>query len=280
MFKSKYFNFLLIIFLINNQIFSQDNLCVSYTIYHNNKPFKNIIFNNNNKPIIVNDLSLNIKEIYLYRDTLLIKSQIISNNDTISYEYFYNEKNKLEKIRSFNNANLYSVTFFNYYDSTFYEKIEYTNTQRYITRYYYDILGRLRELSYIELTDFSTNFSQRFVYDYDENGNICRKIQSSEYDTLCIWLYEYASDNILIKEVIKNKIDNNNALEKYYIYNNKDKLKQVLYIKDSFIFKKETYNYSLFKENLKNKKVIDYSTRPIKKEKCSYKIKKTPCNTD
>ena len=258
----------LILSLYGNIIYSQ---CKLQEIYFNNDLSKKIYYNQFDKPVYIQDLQNKITEIYYYKDTLLTTKIIIFNTDTLKYYYSYNEKNKIEKIRTMHNTDLVSVAFYNYYDTLPFEIVEYTDSMRYLTRYSYDHLGRTKEISYAELSDTATIYSQNWIYNYDSNGNLIKKIQLRDNDTLGIWIYEYSNDHFLLKEKIQNNLDTTDALEKYFIYNNDGKIKEVLYVRNNLIIQKE--QYKLRSNNTELKKIIkkDYSIRPIKKNVIKYK---------
>lgn len=264
-----------ILSLLNNIAYSQ---CVLQEIYYNKQLSKQIYYYNDDKPVYVKDLLNNITEIYNYKDTLLKTKFIYINSDTFKYYYFYNEKNKIEKIRTLHNSDLLSVTFYNYHDTLPFEVEEYTDSLRYLTRYSYDNVGRVKEMLYTELSDTATTFSQNWIYNYDSNGNLIKKIQLRDNDTLCIWIYEYSNEHFLLKEKIQNNLDTTDILEKYYIYNNDDKIKEILYVRNNLIIQKE--QYKLGSNNTELKKIIkkDYTTKPIKKDVIKYKTIKINCN--
>ena len=263
-----------ILSLYGNIIYSQ---CELQEIYFNNNLSKKIYYNQFDKPLFIQDLQNKITEIYYYKDTLLTTKIIIFNTDTLKYYYSYNEKNKIEKIRTLHNADLVSVAFYNYYDTLPFEIEEYTDSMRYLTRYSYDHLGRTKEISYAELSDTATTYSQNWIYNYDSNGNLIKKIQLRDNDTLCIWIYEYSNDHFLLKEKIQNNLDTTDALEKYFIYNNDGKIKEVLYVRNNLIIQKEQYIRS---NNTELKKIIkkDYSIRPIKNNVIKYKTIEIDCD--
>ncbi|MFY9418101.1 MAG: hypothetical protein WAP17_03305 [Bacteroidales bacterium] len=264
-----------ILSLYGNIIYSQ---CELQEIYFNNNLSKKIYYNQFDKPLFIQDLQNKITEIYYYKDTLLTTKIIIFNTDTLKYYYSYNEKNKIEKIRTLHNADLVSVAFYNYYDTLPFEIEEYTDSMRYLTRYSYDHLGRTKEISYAELSDTATTYSQNWIYNYDSNGNLIKKIQLRDNDTLCIWIYEYSNDHFLLKEKIQNNLDTTDALEKYFIYNNDGKIKEVLYVRNNLIIQKE--QYKLRSNNTELKKIIkkDYSIRPIKNNVIKYKTIEIDCD--
>ncbi len=264
-----------ILFLLNNLSYSQ---CVLQEIYYNKKLSKQIYFTKEDKPLYVKDLLNNITEIYKYKDTLLLTKFIYINSDTFKYYYFYNEKNKLEKTRTLHNSDLVSVTFYNYHDTLPFEVEEYTDSLRYLTRYVYDNMGRVKELSYIELSDTATTFSQNWIYNYDNKGNLIKKIQLNDNDTLSLWLYEYSNDNLLLKEKIQNNLDTTDILEKYYIYNKNGNLKELLYVRNNLIIRKEKYKTQINNAKLKETIIIDYTMKPPKKDVWKYKLKKADCN--
>ncbi|HOB27766.1 MAG TPA: hypothetical protein PKJ07_06460 [Bacteroidales bacterium] len=265
----------LILSLYGNIIYSQ---CKLQEIYFNNDLSKKIYYNQFDKPVYIQDLQNKITEIYYYKDTLLTTKIIIFNTDTLKYYYSYNEKNKIEKIRTMHNTDLVSVAFYNYYDTLPFEIVEYTDSMRYLTRYSYDHLGRTKEISYAELSDTATIYSQNWIYNYDSNGNLIKKIQLRDNDTLCIWIYEYSNDHFLLKEKIQNNLDTTDALEKYFIYNNDGKIKEVLYVRNNLIIQKE--QYKLRSNNTELKKIIkkDYSIRPIKNNVIKYKTIEIDCD--
>lgn len=264
-----------ILSLYGNIIYSQ---CELQEIYFNNNLSKKIYYNQFDKPLFIQDLQNKITEIYYYKDTLLTTKIIIFNTDTLKYYYSYNEKNKIEKIRTLHNADLVSVAFYNYYDTLPFEIEEYTDSMRYLTRYSYDHLGRTKEISYAELSDTATTYSQNWIYNYDSNGNLIKKIQLRDNDTLGIWIYEYSNDHFLLKEKIQNNLDTTDALEKYFIYNNDGKIKEVLYVRNNLIIQKE--QYKLRSNNTELKKIIkkDYSIRPIKNNVIKYKTIEIDCD--
>ena len=265
----------LILSLYGNIIYSQ---CKLQEIYFNNDLSKKIYYNQFDKPVYIQDLQNKITEIYYYKDTLLTTKIIIFNTDTLKYYYSYNEKNKIEKIRTMHNTDLVSVAFYNYYDTLPFEIVEYTDSMRYLTRYSYDHLGRTKEISYAELSDTATIYSQNWIYNYDSNGNLIKKIQLRDNDTLGIWIYEYSNDNFLLKEKIQNNLDTTDALEKYFIYNNDGKIKEVLYVRNNLIIQKE--QYKLGSNNTELKKIIkkDYTMKPIKKDVIKYKTIEIDCD--
>jgi len=265
----------LILSLYANNIFSQ---CKLQEIYSNNDLSKKIYYNQFDKPVYIQDLQNKITEIYYYKDTLLTTKIIIFNTDTLKYYYSYNEKNKIEKIRTMHNTDLVSVAFYNYYDTLPFEIVEYTDSMRYLTRYSYDHLGRTKEISYAELSDTATIYSQNWIYNYDSNGNLIKKIQLRDNDTLGIWIYEYSNDHFLLKEKIQNNLDTTDALEKYFIYNNDGKIKEVLYVRNNLIIQKE--QYKLGSNNTELKKIIkkDYTMKPIKKDVIKYKTIEIDCD--
>jgi len=265
----------LILSLYGNIIYSQ---CKLQEIYFNNDLSKKIYYNQFDKPVYIQDLQNKITEIYYYKDTLLTTKIIIFNTDTLKYYYSYNEKNKIEKIRTMHNTDLVSVAFYNYYDTLPFEIVEYTDSMRYLTRYSYDHLGRTKEISYAELSDTATIYSQNWIYNYDSNGNLIKKIQLRDNDTLGIWIYEYSNDHFLLKEKIQNNLDTTDALEKYFIYNNDGKIKEVLYVRNNLIIQKE--QYKLRSNNTELKKIIkkDYSIRPIKNNVIKYKTIEIDCD--
>ncbi len=265
----------LILSLYGNIIYSQ---CKLQETYLNNNLIKKIYYNQFDKPMYIQDLQNKITEIYYYKDTLLTTKIIIFNTDTLKYNYSYNEKNKLEKTRTLHNSDLVSVTFYNYYDTLPFEIEEYTDSLRYLTRYAYDNMGRVKELSYAELSDTATTYSQNWIYNYDSNANLIKKIQLRDNDTLCIWIYEYSNDNFLLKEKIQNNLDTTDILEKYYIYNNDDKIKEILFVRNNLIIQNEQYKLGL--NNTELKKIIkkDYTIKPIKKDVIKYKTIKVNCN--
>ena len=264
-----------ILSLYGNIIYSQ---CELQEIYFNNNLSKKIYYNQFDKPVYIQDLQNKITEIYYYKDTLLTTKIIIFNTDTLKYYYSYNEKNKIEKIRTMHNTDLVSVAFYNYYDTLPFEIVEYTDSMRYLTRYSYDHLGRTKEISYAELSDTATIYSQNWIYNYDSNGNLIKKIQLRDNDTLGIWIYEYSNDHFLLKEKIQNNLDTTDALEKYFIYNNDGKIKEVLYVRNNLIIQKE--QYKLRSNNTELKKIIkkDYSIRPIKNNVIKYKTIEIDCD--
>lgn len=265
----------LILSLYGNIIYSQ---CKLQEIYFNNDLSKKIYYNQFDKPVYIQDLQNKITEIYYYKDTLLTTKIIIFNTDTLKYYYSYNEKNKIEKIRTMHNTDLVSVAFYNYYDTLPFEIVEYTDSMRYLTRYSYDHLGRTKEISYAELSDITTTYSQNWIYNYDSNGNLIKKIQLRDNDTLGIWIYEYSNDNFLLKEKIQNNLDTTDALEKYFIYNNDGKIKEILYVRNNLIIQKE--QYKLGSNNTELKKIIkkDYTMKPIKKDVIKYKTIEIDCD--
>jgi len=265
----------LILSLYGNIIYSQ---CKLQEIYFNNDLSKKIYYNQFDKPVYIQDLQNKITEIYYYKDTLLTTKIIIFNTDTLKYYYSYNEKNKIEKIRTMHNTDLVSVAFYNYYDTLPFEIVEYTDSMRYLTRYSYDHLGRTKEISYAELSDTATIYSQNWIYNYDSNGNLIKKIQLRDNDTLGIWIYEYSNDHFLLKEKIQNNLDTTDALEKYFIYNNDGKIKEVLYVRNNLIIQKE--QYKLGSNNTELKKIIkkDYTMKPIKKDVIKYKTIEIDCD--
>lgn len=265
----------LILSLYGNIIYSQ---CKLQEIYFNNDLSKKIYYNQFDKPVYIQDLQNKITEIYYYKDTLLTTKIIIFNTDTLKYYYSYNEKNKIEKIRTMHNTDLVSVAFYNYYDTLPFEIVEYTDSMRYLTRYSYDHLGRTKEISYAELSDTATIYSQNWIYNYDSNGNLIKKIQLRDNDTLGIWIYEYSNDHFLLKEKIQNNLDTTDALEKYFIYNNDGKIKEVLYVRNNLIIQKE--QYKLRSNNTELKKIIkkDYTMKPIKKYVIKYKTIEIDCD--
>ncbi|HOL75041.1 MAG TPA: hypothetical protein PLM87_05435 [Bacteroidales bacterium] len=265
----------LILSLYGNIIYSQ---CKLQEIYFNNDLSKKIYYNQFDKPVYIQDLQNKITEIYYYKDTLLTTKIIIFNTDTLKYYYSYNEKNKIEKIRTMHNTDLVSVAFYNYYDTLPFEIVEYTDSMRYLTRYSYDHLGRIKEISYAELSDTATTYSQNWIYNYDSNGNLIKKIQLRDNDTLGIWIYEYSNDHFLLKEKIQNNLDTTDALEKYFIYNNDGKIKEVLYVRNNLIIQKE--QYKLGSNNTELKKIIkkDYTMKPIKKDVIKYKTIEIDCD--
>lgn len=264
-----------ILFLLNNLSYSQ---CVLQEIYYNKKLSKQIYFTKEDKPLYVKDLLNNITEIYNYKDTLLLTKFIYINSDTFKYYYFYNENNKIEKIRTLHNSDIFSVTFYNYHDTLPFEVEEYTDSLRYLTRYVYDNMGRVKELSYIELSDTATTFSQNWIYNYDNKGNLIKKIQLKDNDTLSLWLYEYSDDNLLLKEIIQNDLTTLDVLEKYYIYNKDGNLKELLYVRNNLIVLKEKYKTQNNTDKLKGTLIIDYTMKPPKKDVWKYKLKKVDCN--
>ena len=265
----------LILSLYANNIFSQ---CKLQEIYSNNDLSKKIYYNQFDKPVYIQDLENKITEIYYYKDTLLTSKIIILNTDTLKYYYSYNEKNKIEKIRTIHNTDLISVTFYNYYDTLPFEIEEYTDSMRYLTRYSYDHLGRIKEISYAELSDTATTYSQNWIYTYDSNGNLIKKMQLRDNDTLCIWFYEYSNDHFLLKEKIQNNLDTTDILEKYYIYNSDDKIKEVLYVRDNLIIQKEQYAFGSNNKELKKIIKKDYTIKPIKKDVLKYKTIEIDCD--
>ena len=265
----------LILSLYANNIFSQ---CKLQEIYSNNDLSKKIYYNQFDKPVYIQDLQNKITEIYYYKDTLLTTKIIIFNTDTLKYYYSYNEKNKIEKIRTMHNTDLVSVAFYNYYDTLPFEIVEYTDSMRYLTRYSYDHLGRIKEISYAELSDTATTYSQNWIYTYDSNGNLIKKMQLRDIDTLCIWFYEYSNDHFLLKEKIQNNLDTTDILEKYYIYSSDDKIKEVLYVRDNLIIQKEQYAFGSNNKELKKIIKKDYTIKPIKKDVLKYKTLEIDCD--
>jgi hypothetical protein len=73
-------------------------------------------------------------------------------------------------------------------------------------------------------------------------------------------------------------LDTTDALEKYFIYNNDGKIKEVLYVRNNLIIQKE--QYKLRSNNTELKKIIkkDYSIRPIKNNVIKYKTIEIDCD--